>query len=40
MIVSDTNLLAYLFLGGPGTVNAREIFIRDPEWAAPFLWRE
>ena len=39
MIVTDTNLLAHLFLGGPGTVLAREVFIRDPEWAAPFLWR-
>jgi predicted nucleic acid-binding protein len=39
MIVTDTNLLAYLFLGGPGTILAREVFIRDSEWAAPFLWR-
>jgi predicted nucleic acid-binding protein len=39
MIVTDTNLLAHLFLGGTGTGLAREVFIRDPEWAAPFLWR-
>jgi predicted nucleic acid-binding protein len=39
MIVTDTNLLAYLFLGGPGTILARAVFIRDSEWAAPFLWR-
>ncbi len=39
MIVTDTNLLAHLLLGGSGTVLAREVFLRDPEWAAPFLWR-
>lgn len=39
MIVADTNLAAYLFLGGTGTDLARRIFLQDPEWAAPLLWR-
>ncbi|MCX7014039.1 MAG: type II toxin-antitoxin system VapC family toxin [Candidatus Sumerlaeota bacterium] len=39
MIVVDTNLLAYFFLGGTGTAPARDVFLRDPEWAAPMLWR-
>jgi predicted nucleic acid-binding protein len=39
MIVTDTNLLAYLMLGGAGTASARQVFIRDPDWAAPLSWR-
>ena len=39
MIVVDTNQVAYLLLGGSGVKAARAAFLRDPEWAAPLLWR-
>lgn len=39
MIVVDTNVIAYLFIPGEHTLQARNIFKKDPEWAAPLLWR-
>lgn len=39
MIVVDTNLLVYLTLGGTSAQAARRAFRRDPDWAAPSLWR-
>lgn len=39
MIVVDTNLIAYLLLGGEKTPMARSVFKRDSKWAAPLLWR-
>jgi predicted nucleic acid-binding protein len=39
MIVVDTNVVAYVLLGGEMTPGARVAFRKDPEWAAPLLWR-
>lgn len=32
MVVVDTNVLAYLFLDGPFTTNARWLIAADPDW--------
>ena len=39
MIVVDTNILAYLYLPGEFTAAAECLLEREPEWAAPPLWR-
>ena len=39
MIVVDSNVLAYLYLPGERTADAEALFDKDPEWAAPVLWR-
>jgi predicted nucleic acid-binding protein len=39
VIVVDTNVLAYFFIDGAQTPLARSVMMRDPDWAAPTLWR-
>ena len=39
MIVVDTNVIAYFFVHGDRSKEAREVFKIDPEWTAPLLWR-
>lgn len=39
MIVVDTNVIASLYLRTPETPRAERALQKDPEWAAPLLWR-
>lgn len=39
MIVIDTNIIGYLYLTSTRSALAEQALIKDPEWAAPLLWR-
>jgi predicted nucleic acid-binding protein len=39
LIVVDTNVIAYLCIPGQLSQQAETVFLKDPEWAAPLLWR-
>ena len=39
MIDVDTNVIGYLYLTSERSEQAERALIKDPEWAAPLLWR-
>jgi predicted nucleic acid-binding protein len=39
MIVVDTNIIGYLYLESPYAAMAEKALLKDPQWAAPILWR-
>lgn len=39
MIVVDTNIIGYLYLTSVHSSQVEQAFLKDPQWAAPILWR-
>ena len=39
MIVVDTNVIAYLFIEGEHTQQAKKLYLYDSDWITPYLWR-
>jgi predicted nucleic acid-binding protein len=39
VIVVDTNIIAYFWLGGDASSDAEDLWRADPHWNAPLLWR-
>jgi predicted nucleic acid-binding protein len=39
MIVVDTNIIGYLFLASHRAMQVERALQKDPQWAAPLLWR-
>lgn len=39
MIVVDTNIVGYLYLASEKSSKVELAFGKDPQWAAPLLWR-
>lgn len=39
MIIVDTNIIAYLYLTTDYTPYVEELLVKEPIWAAPYLWR-
>ena len=39
MIVVDPNIIAYLYLESGRSMQSEQALRKDPQWAAPLLWR-
>jgi predicted nucleic acid-binding protein len=39
VIVADTNLIVYFIVPGSFTALAKDVFVKDSDWAVPVLWR-
>lgn len=39
MIVTDTNIIAYLYLEGVRSAQVEKLLEKETQWAAPLLWR-
>jgi len=39
MIIVDTNIIGYLYLTSERSTQAEQVLVKDPQWAAPYLWR-
>ena len=39
MIVTDTNIIAYLYLEGERSTQVEQLLRKDAHWVAPLLWR-
>lgn len=39
MIVVDSNIIGYLYLNSARSSQAEQALSKDPQWAAPLLWR-
>ncbi len=39
MIIVDTNIIGYLYLTSERSTQAEQALRKDPQWAAPLLWR-
>lgn len=39
MIVVDSNIIAYLYVPGAYSAAAEALLEREPDWAAPVLWK-
>jgi predicted nucleic acid-binding protein len=39
MIVTDTNIIAYLYINSEKSAQAEQLLMLEPKWIAPSLWK-